>query len=107
MRQGLIGLVKNQPAIEVVGEASNGREAIAQARKLKPDLIVMDISMPEIDGIEATRQIKAELPNVRIVGLTMHDDPQITPSMQQAGAEATLSKTISAAELVKVINGKL
>jgi PAS domain S-box-containing protein len=105
MRQGLINLVKNQPAIHVAGEASNGREAIEQAHKLLPDVIVMDVSMPEMDGIEATRRIKEELPQVRIIGLTMHDDEQISASMKQAGAEVTLSKTLSAAEVVKTIYG--
>jgi PAS domain S-box-containing protein len=106
LRQGLINLLKGQPAICVVGEASNGREALEQARKLQPDVIVMDISMPEMDGIKATRSIKAEMPLVRIIGLTMHDDPQLTDAMQQAGAELTLSKTTSAAELVKAIYGR-
>ncbi len=105
MRQGLIKLVKGQPAIHVVGEASNGREAMEMARLLQPDLMVMDISMPEMDGIEATRRIKEEMPDVRIIGLTMHNDPQLFASMQQAGAEMTLSKTTSAAELVKAIYG--
>ena len=106
MRQGLITLVKGQPTIQVVGQASNGREALEQTRKLTPDVIVMDISMPEMDGIEATRRIKAELPRVRIIGLTMHDDEQLTRAMQQAGAEVTLSKTTSATDLLKAIYGR-
>jgi PAS domain S-box-containing protein len=103
MRQGLIGLVKGQPTIHVVGEASNGLEALEQARKLTPDVIVMDISMPKMDGIEATRRIKADLQQVRIIGLTMHDDEQLTGAMQQAGAELVLKKTTSATELIKAI----
>ncbi|KJS29358.1 MAG: hypothetical protein VR64_21310 [Desulfatitalea sp. BRH_c12] len=107
MRQGLINLVKGQPFIHVAGEASNGREAIELAHKLLPNLILMDVSMPEMDGIEATRRIKEELPHVRVIGLTMHDDEQISASMNQAGAEVTLSKTLSAAEVVKAIYGTI
>jgi CheY-like chemotaxis protein len=106
MRQGLINLTGTQPGIHVAGEASNGHEAIEKARNLKPNVIVMDISMPEMDGIEATRRIKAEWPNVRVIGLTMHDDFQQTDAMQQAGAEMVLSKTTSADELARAIYGK-
>jgi DNA-binding NarL/FixJ family response regulator len=83
-KEGLIKLVKGQPAIQVVGQAANDREAIEQARKLAPEVVVMDISMPEMDGIEATRRIKAEFSAVRIIGLTMHDDPQ-TDLCHEAG----------------------
>lgn len=105
MRQGLIQLVKGQPAIQVAGEASNGRGALEQARSLQPDVIVMDIFMPEMDGIEATRHIKSEMPHVRVIGLTIHDDAQLTEAMLQAGADVTLSKTASTAELLKAIYG--
>jgi PAS domain S-box-containing protein len=103
MRQGLMKLVDGNPIIHVVGEASNGREAVELAHQLKPDLIVMDISMPEMDGIEATRRIKAQLPNVRVIGLSMHEDEQLAQAMRQAGAEAFVSKTASSAELLKAI----
>jgi DNA-binding NarL/FixJ family response regulator len=103
MRQGLMKLVDGNPIIHVVGEAANGREAVELAHQLKPDLIVMDISMPEMDGIEATRRIKAQLPNVRVIGLSMHEDEQLAQTMRQAGAEAFVSKTASSAELLKAI----
>jgi CheY-like chemotaxis protein len=105
MRQGLIRLVVSQPGIKVVGEAANGREALDLARLIRPDLIIMDVSMPEMDGIEATRRIKAEMPQIRVIGLSMHDDVQITREMLNAGTETMVSKTASAAEIIKVING--
>ncbi|MBI4776204.1 MAG: response regulator [Deltaproteobacteria bacterium] len=105
IRQGLIRLMNGQPDIQVVGEAANGREAIDRARQLKPDVILMDVSMPEIDGIEATRRIKAELPEVRVIGLSMHQDEQIAQAMIEAGAEAFVNKTASSAELLKAIYG--
>jgi PAS domain S-box-containing protein len=105
MRQGLIRLMNGQPVIQVVGEASNGQEAIAKVRQLRPDVVVMDASMPVLDGIEATRQIKAERPEVRVIGLSMYDDEEISQKMRAAGAEAFLSKTASSAELLKAIYG--
>jgi PAS domain S-box-containing protein len=105
MRQGLIRLISGQPDIQVVGEAANGREALELARQLRPDLIVMDISMPGMDGIEATRHIKAELPQVRVIGLSMFEDEQAALSMREAGAEAFVSKAASAADLLQAIYG--
>jgi PAS domain S-box-containing protein len=105
MRQGLIRLVAGKPGILVVGEAANGREALEKVRLIKPDVVVMDISMPEMDGIEATRHIKAELPNVRVIGLSMHEDEHIAHDMREAGAEASLSKTTSSSKLLKAIYG--
>ncbi len=103
MRQGLIKLIAGQPDIQVVGEAANGREAVDLVRRLKPDVVVMDVSMPEMDGIEATRRIKEESPNVRVIGLSMYEDEQISRRMRLAGAEAFVSKTASSAELLKTI----
>ncbi|MFZ0611389.1 MAG: PAS domain S-box protein [Desulfobacterales bacterium] len=105
MRQGLIQLISGQPHIQVAGEAANGLEAVEKARQLKPDVIVMDVSMPELDGIEATRRIKAELPDVRVIGLSMYEDDQLARTMRQAGAEAFVSKTASSADLLKAIYG--
>jgi CheY-like chemotaxis protein len=106
MRQGLIKLITGQPGIHMIGEAENGAEALELARHTRPDVIIMDISMPEMDGIEATRRIKTDLPNVRVIGLSMHDDEQLIGAMQQAGAEVVLRKTISTAEMVKAIYGR-
>jgi PAS domain S-box-containing protein len=105
MRQGLIRLVAGKPGILVVGEASNGKDALEKVRLIKPDVVVMDISMPEMDGIEATRHIKAELPDVRVIGLSMHEDEHIAQVMREAGAEVSLSKTISSSKLLKAIYG--
>ncbi len=105
MRQGLIQLIGHQPGIQVVGEASNGREAIEKARSLQPDVIVMDVSMPEMDGIEATRRIRSAMPGIRIIGLSMHEDEHIARIMQAAGAETLISKTVSPAKLIRAIYG--
>ena len=103
IRQGLIQLIARQPDIHVVSEAANGHEALELTRQLRPDVVLMDISMPKMDGIEATRRIKREMPEVRVIGLSMHDDPQTAQTMYQAGAEAFVSKTASSSELLKAI----
>ncbi len=105
MRQGLIKLIRGQPQIAVAGEAANGRKALELARQLRPDLIVMDISMPEMDGIEATRLIKAEMPEIRVIGLSMYEDEQIAQRMSEAGAEAFVSKSAGIPTLLKAIYG--
>jgi PAS domain S-box-containing protein len=103
MRQGLIRLVAGKPNISVIGEAANGLEALDLTRRLRPDVVIMDISMPEMDGIEATRKIKGELPDVRVIGLSMHEDEQVSMAMRGAGAEEFLSKAVSSAELLNAI----
>jgi CheY-like chemotaxis protein len=105
MRQGLIRLISNQPDIQVAGEAANGKEAVELALQLRPDVIVMDISMPVLDGIEATRRIKSELPGVRIIGLSMFEDKNSAQNIINAGAESFVPKTASSAELLKAIYG--
>jgi PAS domain S-box-containing protein len=105
MRQGLVNLVNTCPYIEVVGEAANGQEALELALHLRPDVVVMDISMPVMDGIESTRRIKAELPDVRVIGLSMHLDEQSARSIREAGAETYMVKTVSPKELLQAIYG--
>jgi CheY-like chemotaxis protein len=106
MREGLIKLMNSQAGIQVIGEAANGREAIERVRQLKPDLVFMDISMPEMDGIEATRRLKAEQPMVRIVGLSVHEDEHFAQAMREAEAEAFVSKTAYFSQLLKAIYGR-
>ena len=74
MRQGLAGLLRAEPDIEIIGEASDGQSAIDLIRELRPDVVLMDISMPGMDGIQATRIIHKELPEVRIIGLSMFQE---------------------------------
>jgi PAS domain S-box-containing protein len=105
MRQGLITLVSGQSDIQVVGEAANGQEAVDQARDLRPDVVVMDVSMPEMNGAEATRRIKSELPYIRVIALSMYEEEQVVRTMIKAGAESFVSKSASSAELMKAIYG--
>jgi PAS domain S-box-containing protein len=105
MRQGLIRLISSQPDIQVAGEAANGKEAVELARQLHPDVILMDISMPEMDGIEATRRIKAKMPEVRVIGLSMFEDKNSAQKIISAGADRFVPKTASSAELLKAIYG--
>jgi DNA-binding NarL/FixJ family response regulator len=106
VRAGLISLLGEEGTIQVVGEAANGREAINLAAELQPDVVVMDVSMPLIDGDEATRQIKRHLPNTRVVALSMFEDPDTAERMHAAGAEAYILKTAPAEDLLAVIRGK-
>lgn len=105
MRRGLIEMIAGKPNVEVVGEACDGRDAIEKTRELQPDVIVMDVSMPDMDGIHATRRIKTEWPWVRVIGLSMHEDGHIARRMRRAGAEAFVCKMASPAELLKAIYG--
>jgi CheY-like chemotaxis protein/anti-sigma regulatory factor (Ser/Thr protein kinase) len=92
-RAGLRELFSERPPLHVVGEAANGAEAISQAMALQPDVIVMDVSMRLLNGIEATHEIHRTLPHIRIVGLSTHDDENTERSMREAGAEAYFTKS--------------
>ena len=105
VRQGLVGLLGREPDMQLVGEAANGREAVDLAYRMRPDVLIMDVSMPLINGIEATRQIKAHVPEARVIGLSMATDPDTAERMRQAGADAYLCKTDSAEELLAAIRG--
>ena len=103
IRQALTRMLKDQPDIEIVGEASNGNEAVELALDLRPDIILMDVAMPEMDGIEATRHIKEALPDVRVIGLSVYENEQIKEAMQNAGAERYLLKSESSSQLLRAI----
>jgi NarL family two-component system response regulator LiaR len=104
LRKGIRALLKTEPDIEVVGETSDGVETVAQAEALRPDVILMDLVMPEMDGIEATRRITADLPGVRILVLTsIAADDKVFPAIK-AGALGYLLKDSGPAELVQAIH---
>jgi PAS domain S-box-containing protein len=107
MRQGLSNILNEKEDFEIVGEAVNGREAVRLAKELNPDIILMDVSMPEMDGIEATMHISKVLSHTRIIGLSMHDDDETRDRMINAGASAYMYKASQAEELIEVIRGSL
>jgi len=104
MRQGLRSLLEQHSKISIVGEAKDGRETIQLAQKLEPDVIVMDISMPNLNGMEATYQILEDLPEVKIIGLSVHSDEQFISGMFRAGACGYLLKDCVIDELVSAID---
>jgi RNA polymerase sigma factor (sigma-70 family) len=104
-RKGLASLLSTQDDIKVVGEASNGHEAVEKARSLMPDLILMDIWMPKCNGLEATKLIKGEMPYVKIVILTISDDDYCLFEAIKAGAQGYLLKNLEPSELFSLIRG--
>jgi len=106
VRQGLASLLSEEQSIEVVGQASNGREAVDLVEYLEPDVVVMDVSMPVLSGDEATRRIKQDLPHIRIVALSMFGESAVRETMHQAGAESYVLKTAPSEELLAAIRGK-
>ena len=103
LRAGLRMMLNAQPDIEVIGEASDGRKAIGEAQRLTPDVILMDITMPECNGIEATRQVKRLLPEVRVLVLTMHENEEYLFQMLRAGASGYMLKEAADTDLISAI----
>jgi len=103
IRAGLRLVVAAQPDLTVVGEANDGREAVAMAEKLKPDVVVMDIGMPSLNGIEACRHVHAALPHTHVVMLSMHSDEGYVLRALKAGAKAYLLKDSAEADLASAI----
>jgi DNA-binding NarL/FixJ family response regulator len=104
-REGLANILNMQPDFEVIDEAGDGLEALVKARELVPDLIVMDVSMPGCNGVEATQKIKKELPAVTIVMLTVRDEDENLFEAIKSGAQGYLLKSIRSRELVKMLRG--
>jgi len=103
VRDGLRTLIEQEKGLEVVAEAENGRKAIKLAQKLAPNVIIMDVSMPDMNGIEATQRIKADLPSVKVIALSMHSDRRFVLGMLEAGASGYLLKDCAFGELVNAI----
>jgi two-component system response regulator NreC len=102
LREGLVTLLA-KAGMTVVGEAADGRTVVRLARELKPHVVIMDIAMPELNGIEATRQIVADVPGIKIIALSMHADKHFVRGMLQAGASGYLLKHCASQELVQAI----
>ena len=103
VRHGLRGMLEREPDIEVVGEAHNGREAVDLCRALGPNLVLMDVRMPEMDGLEATRAIKHECPEVSVLMVTMHDNQDYMREAAKAGAAGYVLKDAPRDELIGAV----
>ncbi len=103
VRHGLRSLLSAEPDIEVVGEADNGRAVVRMVQELSPQVVIMDISMPDLNGIEATRQILSDTTGVKVIALSMHSDSLFVLNMFQAGASGYLLKDCALEELVKAV----
>jgi signal transduction histidine kinase/ActR/RegA family two-component response regulator len=103
VRQGLRAILDRYPDLFIIGEAADGREAVSISRKRAPDVIIMDINMPRMDGIEATKRIKKERPEAVIIAVSVNDTPQVRESMQKAGASAFVSKEEAGERLYETI----
>ena len=104
VREGLRLLIDGQPDMRVVGEAANGREVLLQARELKPDVVVMDLSMPELNGLQATERLKAESPAIKVVAITANEDESYLRQLCKVGAVGYVLKRSAGDELVKAID---
>jgi CheY-like chemotaxis protein len=102
-REGMIHLLSQEPDLKVIGEAADGQEAVEFARKLKPDILILDVSMPKMNGVHVAAQISRELPQTRIIGLSMHEDKDMAKAMRIAGAAAYLTKGGSSETLLDVV----
>lgn len=104
VRDGLRALLEKQAGMEVIAEAENGRKAVRLARELCPDIVIIDIGMPDLNGIDAARQIIAEVDQVKIIALSMHSDKRFVAQMFKAGASAYLLKDCAFEELAQAVD---
>jgi len=105
VRGGLVALLGTIDGIDVVGEAADGEAAVTEALQHRPDVVLMDVRMPGIDGVEATRRIRGAAPDVRVLILTMHDDDATVFTAMQAGAQGYLLKEAEQEDIVRAIRG--
>lgn len=103
VRDGLRLLIDGRPDMRVVGEAANGKQVILKARDLKPDIVVMDLSMPELNGLQATERLKLEWPGIKIIALTAHADEAYLSLLCKAGASGYVLKSSAGEELIQAI----
>lgn len=100
---GIVSLLEDEPNIKIFGTAHNGKQALEKIKQSKPDVVLMDINMPEMDGIEATKQLKKLLPDIKILMLTMHSEPRFIKECLEIGAKGYVMKNISKDDLLKAI----
>jgi len=103
LRGGLAAVLNNEPDMEVIGEAEEGRSALDMVRQYAPDVVVMDVTMPHLNGIDATSQICKEAPDTRVLGLSMHGESKFVSRMLEAGAKGYLTKNCTPEELVNAV----
>lgn len=103
VREGLKALINAQPEMEVIGEADDGRGACRQIQQLRPDVVVMDVSMPDMNGAQATQELKRTWPNIKVLALTVHEDKGYLRQMLEAGAAGYVLKRAAAEELIHAI----
>lgn len=103
VRSGMRMMLEDESLLELVGECANGQEAIVKAQELQPDVIIMDITMPEMNGIDATRQIKALMPDMAVLAMTVHEDSDYFFEMLKAGASGYVPKRVASDELLRAI----
>lgn len=104
LRAGLKSLLQGEHDVEVIAEADNGRDTVARARELKPDIVVMDVAMPDMNGVDATRKIAQLAPQVRVLALSSHNDGAFVKGMLEAGARGYLLKDAATNELMSALN---
>src|SRR5216684_1581029 len=104
LRAGLKMMLNAQPDMEVVGEASDGRQALREVQRIQPDIVLMDITMPDMNGIEATRQIKKIMPDVKVLILTMHENDEYVFQALRAGASGYMLKEAADTELITALH---
>jgi DNA-binding NarL/FixJ family response regulator len=107
VRQGLAKLLEGEPNLKVVGEAENGREAVVKVEKLKPDVVLMDIAMPMLNGIEATRQIRKACPQTKVIILSMHSHDRYISELFSLGASGYLLKSSTGTDIINAIHTAL